>query len=54
MLRELLARLTLDNIISIIFSLAARLAWHGQLTRDDVAQILAALGEADRQLDRAA
>jgi hypothetical protein len=54
MLRDLLARLGLDELISIIFCLAARIAWHGDLTRDDVAQIRAAIGEADRQLDQAA
>jgi len=54
MLRELFARLGLDDLISILYSITVRLALRGQLTRDDVAQIRAAIGEATQHFDRAA
>jgi hypothetical protein len=52
MLRKLLCLLTIDDLVSVLYSIAVRLAWHGLLTPTDAAAIRAS-GEGAR-LDKAA
>lgn len=53
-MRELLARLSIDELISVLFAVAMRLALRGLLTIVDVTVILDIAVDTEDNLDQAA